>query len=264
MNNGRTKKTIDEMNIIDDTFFHKMAEDIGFCEEMLSVILQQKVMVTKVVPQGSYKNLQGRSVVVDCSCILEDGTSCDVEVQKANDDDHIRRVRYKASCITANITSPGTDFREVPNVIMIFISKFDIFKGKKTIYHIDRTIRETGNISENGLQEIYVNTKIDDGSTIADLMKLFKEESLYDFEKFPRTSARKYHFKKNEGGRAEMCEVVERYAREYAKECIEEEARKAVRKLFENGATVELVKKVYDIAEDVLKEIYEDVQRAKE
>lgn len=32
----------EEMNIIDDMFFQKMAEDIGFCEEMLSTILQQK------------------------------------------------------------------------------------------------------------------------------------------------------------------------------------------------------------------------------
>lgn len=126
------------------------------------------------MPQTSIKNLQGRSVVLDALCLLEDGTKCDVEVQKANDDDHVRRVRYNAACVTANTTTAGVNFKEVPNVIMIFISKFDIFNLGKTIYHIDRVI----------------------------------------------------------GGRKEMCEAVERYAREVAFE----EAQEAARKFFEKGA----------------------------
>ena len=34
-----------------------------------------------------------------------------------------------------------------------------MFKGGKTVYHIDRVVRETGMVLDNGLQEIYVNTK---------------------------------------------------------------------------------------------------------
>ena len=261
-NEKRTKKTIDELNIIDDTFFHKMAEDIGFCEEMLSTILQQKVTVKKVTPQGSIKNLQGRSVILDANCVLEDGTACDVEVQKANDDDHIRRVRYNASCLTVNVTNPGTDFREVPNVIMIFISKFDIFKGKKTIYHIDRTIREMGSISDNGMQEIYVNTKIDDGSTIADLMKLFKEENRYDFEKFPKTSARKHYYKVEEGGRSEMCEVMERYAKEYAEEQAKLKLQDKIIKKLAKGKTAEVIAEELEEAVETIQEIILGIAKA--
>lgn len=162
-----TKNKIEEivlsLNVIDDTLFQKMAEDKDFCEEMLSTILQQKVMIESVIPQNSIKNLQGRSVILDALCVLEDGKRCNIEVQKANDDNHQKRVRYNTSCITANITNPGIKFEKVPNVIGIFISKFDMFKKGKTIYHIDRTVRETGDVTDNGLQEIYVNTKIDDG-----------------------------------------------------------------------------------------------------
>lgn len=103
-----------------------MAEDIGFCEELISTVLQQKVIVEKVIQQNSVKNLQGRSVILDAYCVLEDGRKCNVEVQKENDDDQVRRVRYNASCLTANITDTGKDFKEIPDIIMILVSKFDI------------------------------------------------------------------------------------------------------------------------------------------
>ncbi len=62
---------VQQLNIIDDTFFQKMTEDIGFCEEMISTILEQKVTVKSVVPQNSIKNLQGRSVVLDALCMMK-------------------------------------------------------------------------------------------------------------------------------------------------------------------------------------------------
>ena len=215
--NNKTQKLVASLNIIDDVFFQKMAEDIGFCEELLSTILEQKVIVKKVVQQNSIKNLQGRSVILDALCELEDGRICNIEVQKANDDNHEKRVRYNAACITANIMEPGEKFEKIPDVIGIFISKFDMFKKGKTIYHVDRIIREKGECTDNGFKEIYVNTKIDDGSDIAELMWIFKEDKAYNFEKFPKTSARKHHFKEPEGGSVEMCELVDNFVKEEAK-----------------------------------------------
>ena len=61
---------VQQLNIIDDTLFQKMAEDIGFCEEVISTVLGQRVIVKKVTPQNSVKNLQGRSVVLDALCDL--------------------------------------------------------------------------------------------------------------------------------------------------------------------------------------------------
>ena len=250
-------ESVEALNVIDDALFQKMAEDKEFCEEMISTILEQKVTALEVTQQDSIKNLQGRSVVIDALCLLEDQRICNVEVQKANDDDHEKRVRYNAACITANIAKPGIHFEEVPDVISIFISVFDIFKSGKTVYHIDRTIRETGEVRTNGFTEIYVNTKIEDGSDTAELMRIFKEQSAYDFEKFPKTSARKQQFLKVEGGKEEMCEVVENYAKQVA----EEQAERYARKLFERGVSFEIVKNSIDaLTEEELKEIYESVK----
>ncbi len=254
-------ESVDALNVIDDSLFQKMAEDIGFCEELLSTILEQKVTILELYKQDSVKNLQGRSVIIDARCLLEDGTMSIVEVQKENDDNHVLRVRYETSCVTANITDPGTKFKEIPNVTSIFISKFDIFKAGKTLYHIDRTIRETGEINDNGLREIYVNTKIDDGTDIAKLMHIFKEHSAYDFKKFPKTSARKHQFLESEGGKGQMCEVVENYAQQVAREVAQEQAEEAAYTLFKEGVSFEVVKVTFkNLTEEKLKEIFENVK----
>lgn len=260
-----TKNKIEEivlsLNVIDDTLFQKMAEDKDFCEEMLSTILQQKVMIESVIPQNSIKNLQGRSVILDALCVLEDGKRCNIEVQKANDDNHQKRVRYNTSCITANITNPGIKFEKVPNVIGIFISKFDMFKKGKTIYHIDRTVRETGDVTDNGLQEIYVNTKIDDGSDIAELMRIYKEQTVFDFDKFPKTSKRKQQFIGNKGGKKQMCEIVDNYAKEVAEEAVKVENKEMAKKLFEKGVDFDVVCQcIENITVEELKAIYKNIR----
>lgn len=249
----KIRKIVKDLNVIDDALFQKMADDIGFCEEMISTILGQNVMIKKIIPQNSIKNLQGRSVVLDALCTLENGKECNVEVQKANDDDHEKRVRYNASCITANIVEPGTKFEKVPDVISIFISKFDIFGDGKTIYHVERVVRETGKVRENGLYEIYVNTKIKDGTDIAELMKIFSESDAYDFEKFPKTSKRKSQFKLGEGGEGNMCEAIENFGKECAKEAVMESAYN----FFKNGASYEMVRASINLlSDDELKELY--------
>ena len=255
------KERVESLNIIDDSLFHKMAEDIGFCEEIISTILGEKVEVLEVIPQASLKNLQGRSVITDALCKMENGSLCITEVQKADDDDHVRRVRLDTSCVTVNTMNTGTKFKEVPDVIAIFISKFDIFKAGKTVYHIDRKIRETGEISDNGLREIYVNTKNDDGTEIAELMRIFSKHDAYDYEKFPRTSERKHNFLVDEGGREEMCEIVEEYAREVAEEVAKEQALEHAKVLFESDVAFEIVRKtIKQLSDEELQEIYESVK----
>lgn len=238
---SKVREKVRQLNIIDDTLFQKMAEDKDFCEEMLSVIMNQTVRVIEVIPQDSVKNLQGRSVILDAFCELEDGRFTNVEVQKANDDNHQRRVRYHASCITANITDIGEKFKKVPDLIIIYISKFDMYNEGKTVYHVDRVVRETKDRVYNGLSEIYVNTKIDDGSDVAELMKIFTEVEAYDFEKFPKTSKRKAQFKNSAEGEDNMCEIVEEYAKEVGNECAKEAEKEMAEKLLNQGIAIEKI-----------------------
>ena len=266
MDRERTRKIARQLNIIDDTWFQKMAEDAGFCEEMISAILGETVKVLNVVQQDTVKNLQGRSVILDVLCEMEDGSVCVVEVEKSRKHNHFKRVRYNTSCVTVNITETGSEFEKVPNVKGIYIANFDIFNKGKVIYHIRIIVEETGEECDNGLREIYVNASANDGSDLAKLMKIFREQDEYDYEKFPKISKRKQQFLEEERGETTMCEIVENYAKEYAKEyaeeCVVESAKETAKQLFESGVDYETVKKAMkQIPEDVLQIIYNEVKK---
>ena len=218
MNKAKIRAATKELNPIDDIFFKKMAESLAFCQEILQVILEDKgIIVTECTPQFSGTNLQGRTVILDVKCTLGTGEQVNVEVQRSDNDDHQRRVRYNGAVLTANTTDTGSKFSEVPDVIEIYISKFDIFSKGKTVYHIDRVIRETGDVVDNGLREVYVNAAVNDGSDIAELMEVFCKSDSYN-DKFPETSKRKRLFKENPKEAEKMNEAIQKLMDESKKE----------------------------------------------
>ena len=57
------KEQVKNFRPIDDTFFEVLADDIGVCQEMLRIILEdEKLIVKDVIVQSSERNLYGRSV----------------------------------------------------------------------------------------------------------------------------------------------------------------------------------------------------------
>ena len=174
-----------QLRAIDDIMFRKLCENIAFVEEILRVILEDdKITVVEVIPQDSIQNLRGRSVILDAYCKLGNGSYCNVEVQRSDNDDHFRRVRYHAACITANVVDPGEQFEQVDDLVVVYISEFDPFDEGRTVYHVRNMVEETGRAVLDGLREIYVNTKHNDGSEIAELMQCLLEPVVTN-PKFP-------------------------------------------------------------------------------
>ena len=67
-----------------------------------------------------------------------------------------------------------------------------------------------GNVIDDGLHEIFVNTVIDDGTDIAELMSCFLKKEVKN-PKFPAMSAEITRLKETEGGTRAVCEVMEKY-----------------------------------------------------
>lgn len=225
------QEIVNKLTGIDDIFFFKLAEDKGFCEELLQVILENKnIKITQNKPQAVLRNIKGRSVTLDLECIDENGVLFDVEVQKQDNDDHQKRVRYNIANIDTAESEKGIKFQELKDIYMVYISKFDMFNKGKTIYHIDRVIRETQETVYNGTHEIYVNTKIDDGSEIAEYMQILKQQSLPDNPKFPNSCKAIRNIKTGKGD-GKMCDLVQEYAKEYA----DQEKIKMLVEMFNDG-----------------------------
>ena len=221
-NRAKIREEAKKLVPIDDVMFRKLAEDKQFCQEILRVIMSDPdLTVMDNTPQYPVTNLQGRSVILDAHCKLGNGREVDIEVQKANDDNHQKRVRYNGSVLTANIMDPGKKFEKVPDICVVFISRFDMFKDGIPLYHVDRVVRETGKVVDNGFEEIYVNAAVKDGSEVSELMEVFVSDAVYN-DKFPYTSAGKQRYKESKEGQEIMCEIMERLNTEAREEGREE------------------------------------------
>ena len=116
---------------------------------------------------------------------------------------------------------PGEKFENVPDVCVVFISRFDMFKDGIPLYHVDRVVRETGKAVDNGFEEIYVNAAVKDSSDVSALMEVFVSDDAYN-DKFPLTSAGKRRYKETEEGQEIMCEIMEQLNEETREETRDE------------------------------------------
>lgn len=206
---------VKNFRLIDDVFFEVFAEDKEACQEILQVILEDDgLTVLDVVVQSSKRNIYGRSVRLDALCTLGNGEKCNIEVQRADNDDHFRRVRFNAASITVKDSEPGERFEELLDLCIVYISEYDFIGGGHTAYHTDKVIRETGDHIEDGLHEVYVNAEIKDGSRLSGLMDCFTQREIVDNEEFPATSKRVRELKTTEGGASAVCDIVQKLVNE--------------------------------------------------
>ena len=200
---------IQKFRPIDDAFFEVLSEEKGVCQEILRVIMQDDALtVHSVIPQSSIRNLYGRSVRLDTLCTLGNGAKVNIEIQKRDNDDHLRRARYNASMVAVKSSDAGEEYADMKDVYVVYITEKDFLKEGKTIYHIENVVMETGKVVENGLHQIFVNAAVDDGTTIAELMQCFLQSEVTN-DKFPAIRDGIRRLKHTEGGIGKMCKIME-------------------------------------------------------
>ena len=104
---------IKNLRLIDDVLFEKFMEDYEACEELLQVILENphlKVKSETLVAQKSLRNLAKRSVRLDAYIEGVEDKVYNIEIQRSDNCNHVKRVRYNASTITVNKSEPGDEF----------------------------------------------------------------------------------------------------------------------------------------------------------
>ena len=109
----------------------------------------------------------------------------------------------------------GQAFKELKDSYVIFIYKHDKFRVGLPLYHIDRYVRETDELFDDGSHIIYVNGNYKGNDEVGQLMKDFHQTDPKKMHYDVLAQGMK-HFKETEKGRGQMCEAVENYAKEYA------------------------------------------------
>ena len=219
---------------MDDVFFEVLIQQPGVCEEMLRILLDcPELIVLDVHAQHSIRNLLKCSVRLDALCQLPGKKLVNIEIQNGNNTDHFKRVRYNEACVTTQTTDSGTDFKNIPTVYSLYVSDFDMFKQGKTIYHTRKSVIETDQTIDDGTFEIYANTVIDDGSTVAEYLQLLKDTSINN-PKFPHLTEGVKYLKNEERGVEKMsgflAELLEKELQKELQQRLQEEVQKEVQK----------------------------------
>jgi len=200
---------IRNFRLLDDDFMSKVFEDKTCAEILLRIILQRKDLKVKYVyVQQEIKNLQGRSIRLDILAEDTSGKLYNVEVQRSNKGASRKRARHNSSLLDANITDAGEDYEKLNSTYVIFITENDILKRGLPIYHIDRTVKETGESFEDGAHIIYVNSQIKNDTELGKLMHDFSCTNAEDMN-YSVLADRVRYFKEDEKGVSTMCKAME-------------------------------------------------------
>ena len=235
-NQDRINKLIDGLTLFDDELMSRVFDkNIEATELLLRIILERKIKVISVIGQEEMKSaaVGGRNITLDVHALDENGEKMDIEVQGNSEGAHIRRARYHSSVLDSRMLKEGQEFKEIKDSYVIFIYKRDKFQEGLPLYHIDRYVRETGKLFEDGSHIIYVNGNYKGDDEIGHLMQDFHQTDP-DNMHYKELSQGVRHFKEVEEGRDTMCEAVQEYAKEYASECLKTEKAELVENFMKN------------------------------
>lgn len=91
----RYKNILKDLTIMSDVFMRNVFKKRECTEYVLQVIMEKKnLRIIDQVLQKDYKNLQGRSAILDCVVRDSDGKQMDVEIQQYNEGASPKRARY--------------------------------------------------------------------------------------------------------------------------------------------------------------------------
>ena len=168
------QKFLSELILMDDIFMRIVLKDRKCTEFILQTILQKPDLKVKTQSiQSDLKNLQGRSLILDCLCSDTKGTVYNIEVQNDSHGASPKRARYHSALIDMHILKKGKTFENLPESYVIFICAKDVLKENKQIYHISRTIQESGSKFPDQSEIIYVNTSKSSDNELGILIKDF-------------------------------------------------------------------------------------------
>lgn len=227
---------VDSLTLFDDDLMGRVFDgNIEATELVLRIVLGRNIKVISVKGQQEIRNSKvgGRNIILDVHAIDVNGDEIDIEVQGNSEGAHVRRARYHSSMMDSGMLKEGQSFKELKDSYVIFIYKHDKFGKGLPLYHIDRYIGETEELFEDGSHIIYVNGNYKGNDAIGRLISDFHQTDFGNMY-YSALARGVEHYKRIEEGRGNMCEAVERYAKEYAAECVIGEKIIFARKIIKN------------------------------
>ena len=211
--------------------------------------------------QSDYKNLHGRSVILDCVAVDGMDRQINIELQQDNEGASAKRARYHQALMDANILNPGENFDKLPESYVIFITMNDALKSNLPIAHVNRVIMETGRVFGDETHFIYVDSSKQDDSELGKLMHDLNCTNASDMNESILADNMRM-FKESRKGIWHMCREMDEIRNEGIlegrlegiKEGKIEGKIEAAKNMIKIGMETEQIAKVLEVSEDIVKE----------
>lgn len=203
------KSILENLTIMSDAFMRNVLKKKECTEYILQVIMEKAdLKIVEQVIQKDYKNLQGRSAVLDCVARDGENKQFNVEIQQDNEGASPKRARYHSGLMDMNTLNPGQDFDELPESYVIFITMDDSLGYGLPIYHIERNIREVDEKFKDESHILYVNSKIQGDTDLGRLMHDLHCKNADDMYS-PVLAGRVRELKETQEGVISMCREMD-------------------------------------------------------
>ena len=170
----RYREILKDLTLMSDSFMRAVLKNPKCTEEVLRIILNKdQLQVVDQRLQADYKNLQGRSAILDCVAVDSDHNLYNVEIQQKREGASPKRARYHSGLLDMNFLEPGEVYQKLPTSYVIFITETDALGYHLPIYHISRKIRENGKDFPDRAHIIYVDSKNQEDTELGRLMHDF-------------------------------------------------------------------------------------------
>ena len=206
----RYKSVIKNFTLMSDIFMRNVFKQRECLEYVLQIIMEkQDLRVIDQVIQKDYKNLQGRSAIMDCVARDSEGKQFDVEIQQDNEGASPKRARYHGGLMDMNTLNPGQDFDDLPESYVIFITRDDSLGYGLPIYHIDKQIKEVGESFQDEAHIIYVNSSKQEDTELGRLIHDLHCKNADEMHS-PVLAKRVHELKNTQKGVELMCHEMEK------------------------------------------------------
>ena len=210
----RYRDILKDLTLMSDSFMRAVLKNPECTEEVLRTILSKKQLkVISQTLQADYKNLQGRSAILDCVALDREHNLYNVEIQQKREGASPKRARYHSGLLDMNLLEPGEAYQKLPNSYVIFITETDALGYHFPIYHISRKIQENGEDFPDCAHIIYVDSKNQEDTALGRLMHDFHckaPEEMYN----PVLRQQVYQFKNTREGVTFMCREMDKIYRD--------------------------------------------------
>ncbi len=224
--------------LLDDDFMRMVFDDnIEATALLINVFLDRNdLTVKRITTQKDIKNPAGRSARLDIFAEDMQGRIYNIEIQRADHGAGERRARYNSSLLDVSQLKAGKSTDTLPESYVIFITERDVRGKGRPIYRFRRMDEETHELFNDGSHIIYVNGAYVNDDRIGRLMHDFRCVEAADMHNAVLAKKVRY-FKETEGGRNEMCKVME----DMRNEAKQEGAREIALALLKRKISVDVI-----------------------